>query len=92
MNIRYLGHSAFALEHEGKTALVDPFLTGNPKAAASADDVAADAILLTHGHGDHLGDTAAIAGRRGCTGASSGAPSARNGWESVGCRVCTARR
>ena len=65
MNIRYLGHSAFALEHEGKTALVDPFLTGNPKAAASADDVAADAILLTHGHGDHLGDTAAIAGRTG---------------------------
>lgn len=65
MNIRYLGHSAFALEHEGTTVLVDPFLTGNPKGAASADDVAADAILLTHGHVDHLGDTVAIAKRTG---------------------------
>jgi L-ascorbate metabolism protein UlaG (beta-lactamase superfamily) len=63
MDIRFLGHAAFALEHGGTTVLVDPFLTGNPKAAASADDVAADAILLTHGHGDHYGDTVAIAKR-----------------------------
>jgi len=67
MDIRFLGHAAFALEHDGKTVLVDPFLTGNPKAAASADDVAADAILLTHGHGDHYGDTVAIAKRTGAT-------------------------
>jgi L-ascorbate metabolism protein UlaG (beta-lactamase superfamily) len=65
MNIRYLGHAAFALEHDGTTVLVDPFLTGNPKAAASADEVAADAILLTHGHADHIGDTVAIARRTG---------------------------
>jgi L-ascorbate metabolism protein UlaG (beta-lactamase superfamily) len=45
--------------------LIDPFLTGNPKAAASADDIAADAILLTHGHADHIGDTVAIAKRTG---------------------------
>jgi L-ascorbate metabolism protein UlaG (beta-lactamase superfamily) len=67
MDIRFLGHAAFALEHDGKTVLVDPFLTGNPKAAASADEVAADAILLTHGHGDHYGDTVAIAKRTGAT-------------------------
>jgi L-ascorbate metabolism protein UlaG (beta-lactamase superfamily) len=67
MDIRFLGHAAFALEHDGKTVLIDPFLTGNPKAAASADDVAADAILLTHGHGDHYGDTVAIAKRTGAT-------------------------
>jgi L-ascorbate metabolism protein UlaG (beta-lactamase superfamily) len=67
MDIRFLGHAAFALEHEGTTVLVDPFLTGNPKAAASADEVAADAILLTHGHGDHYGDTVAIAKRTGAT-------------------------
>jgi L-ascorbate metabolism protein UlaG (beta-lactamase superfamily) len=67
MDIRFLGHAAFALEHGGTTVLVDPFLTGNPKAAASADDVAADAILLTHGHGDHYGDTVAIAKRTGAT-------------------------
>jgi L-ascorbate metabolism protein UlaG (beta-lactamase superfamily) len=65
MNIRFLGHAAFALEHDGKTVLVDPFLTGNPKAAAAADEVAADAILLTHGHADHIGDTVAIAKRTG---------------------------
>jgi L-ascorbate metabolism protein UlaG (beta-lactamase superfamily) len=65
MDIRFLGHAAFALEHEGTTVLIDPFLTGNPKAAASADDVAADAILLTHGHGDHFGDTVPIAKRTG---------------------------
>ncbi|WP_205699493.1 metal-dependent hydrolase [Conexibacter sp. SYSU D00693] len=67
MDVRFLGHAAFALEHDGKTVLVDPFLTGNPKAAASADEVTADAILLTHGHADHLGDTVAIAKRTGAT-------------------------
>jgi L-ascorbate metabolism protein UlaG (beta-lactamase superfamily) len=65
MEIRYLGHAAFSLEHDGKTVLVDPFLTGNPKAAAKADDVSADAILLSHGHADHLGDTVDIARRTG---------------------------
>jgi L-ascorbate metabolism protein UlaG (beta-lactamase superfamily) len=65
MKIRYLGHAAFELEHDGTTVLIDPFLTGNPKAAATADEVSADAILLTHGHGDHLGDAVAIAKRTG---------------------------
>ena len=67
MNIRFLGHAAFALEHDGKTILIDPFLTGNPKAAATADEVAADAIFLTHGHADHIGDTVDIAKRTGAT-------------------------
>jgi len=65
MEIRFLGHAAFELTHDGTTVLIDPFLTGNPKAAASADEVSADAILLTHGHGDHIGDTVAIAKRTG---------------------------
>ena len=65
MEIRYLGHAAFSLSHEGTTVLIDPFLTGNPKAAASADEVEADAILLTHGHADHIGDTVDIAKRTG---------------------------
>jgi L-ascorbate metabolism protein UlaG (beta-lactamase superfamily) len=43
--------------------LVDPYLTGNPKAAATADEVPADLILVSHGHGDHVGDTIAIAKR-----------------------------
>lgn len=67
MEIRWLGHSAFALTHDGTSVLVDPFLTGNPKAAATADEVEADAILLTHGHADHLGDAVDIAKRTGAT-------------------------
>jgi L-ascorbate metabolism protein UlaG (beta-lactamase superfamily) len=67
MNIRFLGHAAFALEADGTTVLIDPFLTGNPKAAASADEVDADAILLTHGHPDHYGDVVDIAKRTGAT-------------------------
>jgi L-ascorbate metabolism protein UlaG (beta-lactamase superfamily) len=67
MEIRWLGHAAFTLSHEGTTVLVDPFLTGNPKAAVGAAEVDADAILLSHGHGDHLGDTVDIARRTGAT-------------------------
>jgi L-ascorbate metabolism protein UlaG (beta-lactamase superfamily) len=67
MDIKFLGHAAFAIEHDGKTLLIDPFLSGNPKAAVTAEEVAADAILLTHGHGDHIGDTVAIAKRTGAT-------------------------
>ena len=47
--------------------LVDPFLTGNSKAAVTADEVDCDVICLTHGHGDHMGDTVAIAKRTGAT-------------------------
>ena len=67
MNIRFLGHAAFELESDGTSVLIDPFLTGNPKAAASADEVNATAILLTHGHPDHYGDIVDIAKRTGAT-------------------------
>ena len=67
MELRFLGHAAFALSDGGTTVLVDPFLTGNPRAAASAGELDATTILLTHGHGDHLGDTVAIAQRTGAT-------------------------
>ena len=67
VDIRFLGHACFELKAGGATVLVDPFLTGNPSAAASADEVEADAILLTHGHGDHVGDTVDIAKRTGAT-------------------------
>jgi L-ascorbate metabolism protein UlaG (beta-lactamase superfamily) len=63
MDIRFLGHAAFTLSEGDTTVLIDPFLSGNPKAAVSADEVDATTILLTHGHGDHLGDTVDIAKR-----------------------------
>src|SRR5438309_5117091 len=65
MDIRFLGHSAFELTDGNATVLVDPFLSGNPKAAVSAEDLNATHILLTHGHGDHIGDTVDIAKRTG---------------------------
>lgn len=67
MDLRFLGHSAFSLSDGDTTVLIDPFLTGNPKAAASADEVSATTVLLTHGHADHIGDTTAIAKRTGAT-------------------------
>ncbi len=65
MEIRFLGHACFELSDGDEHVLVDPFLTGNPKAAIAADDAAATTILLTHGHADHIGDTVAIAKRTG---------------------------
>ncbi len=65
MEIRFLGHAAFELRDGDTTVLIDPFLTGNPKAAVSADELSPDAILLTHGHVDHIGDTVSIAQRSG---------------------------
>ncbi|MEP7291310.1 MAG: metal-dependent hydrolase [Chloroflexota bacterium] len=65
IKLTWLGHSAFALEIDAHAVLIDPFLTGNPLGAAAPEDLAAEYILLTHGHGDHLGDTVAIAKRTG---------------------------
>jgi len=65
--VRWLGHAALLVESDGRNILIDPFLTGNPKAAARADEVPADLILISHGHGDHVGDAVAIAKRTGAT-------------------------
>jgi L-ascorbate metabolism protein UlaG (beta-lactamase superfamily) len=63
MDIRFLGHAAFELTEGDTRILVDPFLTGNPKAAVGADEVEPTHIFLTHGHADHIGDTVDIAKR-----------------------------
>src|SRR5437588_12440319 len=63
----WLGHACLLLESDGKRVLIDPFLTGNPTAATTADKVEADFRLGSHGHGDHVGDTVAIAKRTGAT-------------------------
>ena len=62
------GHDCFVLEHAGKRIIFDPFLTGNPKADVAASQLPhLDAILLTHGHGDHLGDAVPLAKLHGAT-------------------------
>jgi L-ascorbate metabolism protein UlaG (beta-lactamase superfamily) len=65
--ITWLGHSTFSIKIDEFTLLVDPFFTHNQSAIVSADQVSADYILVTHGHGDHIGDTVAIAKRTGAT-------------------------
>ncbi|WP_121611440.1 metal-dependent hydrolase [Mesobacillus foraminis] len=65
MKISYHGHSVVKIETGGKTILIDPFLTGNGLTDLKANEVTADAILLTHAHNDHVGDTVEIAKRTG---------------------------
>ncbi len=70
MKITWLGHSAFRLDTAKASILIDPFFTGNPGfAGLDAKDWAAGVthILLTHGHGDHVGDTIKLAGETGAT-------------------------
>jgi len=67
ISITFLGHSAFLLSDGAHTVAIDPFLTGNPLAAMKPEDVNCEAVVLTHGHADHMGDTVAIAKRNGAT-------------------------
>lgn len=67
IKVTWFGHSGFRLDVNDTVVLIDPFLTGNPLATFNADDLPADFILLTHGHGDHLGDTVSIAKRTDAT-------------------------
>ncbi|MFQ5824955.1 MAG: metal-dependent hydrolase [bacterium] len=65
--LTYLSHAAFLLETNGDKILIDPFLTGNPLAPVKPEDVKCNFILITHGHGDHIGDTIDIAKRNSAT-------------------------
>lgn len=66
MKIRYLSHSAFHITtSSGTRVLIDPFLDHNPKSPVKSSGVDAEYIIITHGHGDHLGDTFKIAHRCG---------------------------
>jgi L-ascorbate metabolism protein UlaG (beta-lactamase superfamily) len=67
VDIRFLGQACFEIKAGGTTVVTDPFLTGNPVAAAEASELTPDVIALTHGHADHLGDTVDIAQRVGST-------------------------
>ncbi len=66
MKIEFLGHSCFLLEGS-KKVLFDPYLSGNPLAAKKTEEIQVDYILVSHGHGDHLGDTIAIAKKNDAT-------------------------
>ena len=65
--LTWYGHATIGLETGGYHLIVDPFFTDNPAAGILAKDMAADYILITHGHGDHVGDAIAIAKRTQAT-------------------------
>ena len=65
MDIRFLGHACFELSDGDTRILIDPFLSGNPKAAAEPSELEPTHIFLTHGHPDHYGDIVDIAKRTG---------------------------
>jgi L-ascorbate metabolism protein UlaG (beta-lactamase superfamily) len=65
VKITWYGHATLGLDTDGHHLIIDPFITGNPAASTGADQVQPDFILVTHGHGDHIGDTLAIEKRTG---------------------------
>jgi L-ascorbate metabolism protein UlaG (beta-lactamase superfamily) len=66
-SLTWLGHATWQLKTERHTILVDPFLDDSPTAPFKAKDAAADFILASHGHFDHIADAAKIANRTGAT-------------------------
>jgi L-ascorbate metabolism protein UlaG (beta-lactamase superfamily) len=65
IKVTWLGHACISIAAGARTLLIDPFLSGNPAAAAGPGGVKADFILISHGHGDHVGDALDIARRTG---------------------------
>jgi L-ascorbate metabolism protein UlaG (beta-lactamase superfamily) len=67
VNLTYYGHSVFLLDDGTTKLIIDPFLTGNPSAPISADAINVNYIIVTHGHGDHLGDAIPLSKRCNAT-------------------------
>ncbi|MBN1929988.1 MAG: metal-dependent hydrolase [Desulfobacterales bacterium] len=67
LKLTWYGHACFLIETNQTKLLIDPFFSGNPLSPVTADQIEADYILVSHGHGDHLGDTVAIAQKTGAT-------------------------
>jgi L-ascorbate metabolism protein UlaG (beta-lactamase superfamily) len=67
VKLTYYGHSAFMVEGAGKKILIDPYITDNPLSPVKKEHLSADYIVVTHGHGDHLGDSVEIAKSSGAT-------------------------
>jgi L-ascorbate metabolism protein UlaG (beta-lactamase superfamily) len=65
--LTYFSHSAWQIKNHGMIILIDPFLDDNPTSPVKASEVKADFIIVTHAHGDHLGDAIPIAKRENAT-------------------------
>lgn len=67
IKISWFSHACFLIKTDQSRLLIDPFLSDNPLASGTADEIQTDYILVSHGHGDHLGDTINIAKRTNAT-------------------------
>ncbi|MEM9211627.1 MAG: MBL fold metallo-hydrolase, partial [Pseudomonadota bacterium] len=69
MKLTWFGHSTFRMDFDGVAVLVDPFLNGNPSFTRSYEEAikGVSVVAITHGHGDHFGDTLDIAKRNEAT-------------------------
>jgi len=85
MKITFFGHSCVQIQTGTHTLIIDPFLTGNPAATVAAEEIRADVVLLTHGHGDHVGDAEAIAKRNDAFIIAPNELAVYMGWQ--GCKV-----
>ncbi|MFS0864553.1 metal-dependent hydrolase [Fredinandcohnia sp. 179-A 10B2 NHS] len=83
MKVSYHGHSVVKIVSEGKTILIDPFITGNSLTDLKATEVYADVILLTHGHNDHVGDTVELAKRNASLVVAPNELAVYLGWEGL---------
>ncbi|MFP4528886.1 MAG: metal-dependent hydrolase [Candidatus Kapaibacterium sp.] len=61
LKITYFSHSSFMLDNGENKVVIDPFITGNPNAPVKVEDIKCDFVVLTHAHGDHLGDALTLA-------------------------------
>ncbi len=67
VKVKFHGHAAIEIKGTGEDILIDPFITGNPQATVKAEELEPTMILVSHGHGDHLGDAVSISKRTGAT-------------------------
>jgi L-ascorbate metabolism protein UlaG (beta-lactamase superfamily) len=66
LKLTYFGHSCFLIEGSKGKIVIDPFLTGNPHVKVNPKEIIADAVLVTHGHKDSIGDSVAVANNNSC--------------------------
>ncbi|MDQ0197005.1 metal-dependent hydrolase [Neobacillus ginsengisoli] len=83
MKVSYHGHSVVQINTNGKTILIDPFISGNSLTDLKVEDVKPDVIILTHGHGDHVGDTVELAKKNNALVVANAELSAFLSWQGV---------